>query len=271
MAGFDFEFGDVRDGEALQRALLRWMQRKAREVGLRLSYRKIESGFYVDLNGPLPAMQALPRQLYPGLDAIADSFGAPPKLRDRRRILDRIRDAFEERLADMVEAINDVVGHLETKEGATVIGHSLDFDPGAKTHLVGTLAAFQAAVIQSYSGIPVRTLLEECHTVIEHLMDALLVPRSRNTLSFEQKVEVLRDREIFAAPGLPVDMIGGEIDAQLIELKDFRRDSKHRGQVPKAPDAERLADAAVMAVQMLLTAIRREGADRRSKSLPPPR
>ena len=69
--------------------------------------------FHVSLNGPLPAMQSLPIYCYSELEAIAGAASAPPNRQRRRRMLARLLDAFEERLGEMAEGINELVHMFE--------------------------------------------------------------------------------------------------------------------------------------------------------------
>ena len=257
MAGFDFEFNSKSDEETLQRQILRRMQAASRDLGLELRYRKQPGSFHVSLNGPLPAMQSLPIYCYSELEAIAGAASAPPNRQRRRRMLARLLDAFEERLGEMAEGINELV-HMFEAAGWTVVPRSLSFDSGSKSHLEPSLHAFRLALIQSLIGhITSRSLLEECHTTIEHLMNALLSAAERGSLSFEQKVDELVNRGAFDLPVENQQAAGGDLPARLKELKNRRRDGKHRALNVDSETADRLATAATNGAHVLLGAIRK--------------
>ena len=258
MAGFDFEFNSKPDEEILQRQILRWLQAASRSLGLELRYRKEPGTFHVSLNGPLPAMQALAIYCYSELEAIASAASAPPNRSRRRRVLARLLDAFEERLDDMVESIDELV-QIHEADGWTVVPRSLSFHPGSRSHLEPSLQAFRLALIQSLIGrITIRSLLEECHTTIEHLMNALLSTAERGSLSFEEKVDKLVARGAFDIPVERKQAAAGDLPARLKELKDRRRDGKHRAQNVDSATADRLATAATNGAHILLAAIRNE-------------
>jgi hypothetical protein len=258
MAGFDFEFTSKPDEEDLQRQFLRWIQGASRDLDLKFSYRKHPRGFYAAVDGALPAMQALPIYCYSELDAIVAVSSNPPDRRRRRRILRRVLDAFEEGLDRMTEGIKEVIV-IQEAAGLTVIPRSFDFDPGSKTHLRASLQAFRLALIQSLIGqITNRALLEECHTAIEHTMDALLTAKEKKDLSFEGKIDLLSERGVFDLPIENEEVIGGELVPQLKELKDRRKESKHRAQVVDSGAIDRLATTATNGVHVLLGEIRRQ-------------
>lgn len=148
-------------------------------------------------------------------------------------------------------------------DGWTVIPQSIDFDPGSKIHLRSSLQAFRLALFQRLIGkITVRALLEECHTVIEHLMEALLWSSETRSLSFAQKVDELVERGLFDLWIENKEVLGGDPGAQLKELKDRRRDAKHRAQNVDPETADRLATAATHGAHILLAAIRKQDRDR---------
>ena len=135
---------------------------------------------------------------------------------------------------------------------------SLSFDSGSKSHLEPSLHAFRLALIQSLIGhITSRSLLEECHTTIEHLMNALLSAAERGSLSFEQKVDELVGRGAFDLPVENQQAAGGDLPALLKELKNRRRDGKHRALNVDFETADRLATAATNGAHVLLGAIRK--------------
>jgi hypothetical protein len=266
VAGFDFEFKTKADEEELQREFLRWMQRGCRQLGLQLSYRKQYSGFQVAINGALPEMQALPVYCYSELAAIANAASKPPNVERRRRILMRILDSFEKGLDQITESVNTIM-LAEEAEGAKIIPRSIDFDPGSKTHLKATLDAFRLALVQAMIGrITVRALLEECHTVIEHLMNALLSRAEQQALSYEGKIDAMIEAGVFEIPGFKWEFVAGEFPPRLKELKGRRRDSKHRGQAVDHDHAMDLVDAAEASVHLLLGEIRRR--DREAGTAP---
>jgi hypothetical protein len=256
VAGFDFEFSCRPEEEELQRQFLRWMQRSSRELELDFTYRKTKGGFYVALNGSLPAMQALPISCYSELDAIVAVATEPLDRPRRRRILRRVLDAFEESLDHMVDSIREV-GEMQEAEGWKVIPRSIDFDPGSKTHLQDSLQSFRMALIRSYTReITARSLLEEAHTALEHVMDALLTRAEKKNLSFEGKLDRIAGMGIFELPGKEDS---GEALVEVLKgLKDLRRDVKHKAQSVSQEMAEILADAAVSAIHLMLGQIRRQ-------------
>lgn len=163
--------------------------------------------------------------------------------------------AFEASLAEIVESMNEITDRMR-EMGSTAVLNSIAFDPGAKTHLDPTLRSFRHALIRAYGGIPARTLLEECHTVIEHLMAVLLTPAERRNRSFEQQLDELHRRGVFNSDR-DEDFLksGAPLVDRLRELKNRRRDAKHRGQDVDDDTANYLADATVVAVHLMLRAI----------------
>ena len=86
MAGFDFTVPKHDTGEALQRALLRWAQRVARDLDVELRYRSEGGDFRVELGGSLPLMQALRAYLENDFPPFTAAFRTPAEPGQRRRI-----------------------------------------------------------------------------------------------------------------------------------------------------------------------------------------
>lgn len=192
MAGFDFAFVAAPDQEELCRALLPTAQRHAHDLGLRLTYRREPGGFYVQLDGPLPIMHAFEAEVAAPIRAVGGAF---PSLRDRRQrlaVASRMLRALRLRLADMTESLQEVADMMGDA-GLHAVPHSIAFDAGRRTHLRRTLDTLtRTLALDIADRIEKRTVLEETHTTVEHVMRAYVGNRAGD-LSFEGMVRAAAD------------------------------------------------------------------------------
>jgi len=148
-------------------------------------------------------------------------------------------------------------------EGWTIFSPSnIDFDAGSKSHLEESLRNLRLALMQArLNQITSRSLVEECHSTVEHVMDALLTRTQRRSLSYSEKVDALVALGLFDGVSNE-DHVFGNIPGELKELKDYRREAKHRGRAVDHKTALRLATAVVVAVNFLLAIIRKQDRER---------
>ncbi|HEY2716359.1 MAG TPA: hypothetical protein VGI73_09080 [Solirubrobacterales bacterium] len=91
-------------------------------------------------------------------------------------------------------------------------------------------------------------------------MAALLRPAERKSRSFEQQLELLEARGVFSLQGAEDLLTDGQpLVDRLRDLKNRRRDAKHRWQGVDNDLANELSVATVVAVHLMLAAIRQEG------------
>ncbi len=212
----------------------------------------------VSVHGAMPAMYALPTRCGSELGAIATVVSKPSGGR-RLQILSNCLNGYVTALTRFRKQYELVSRELETlsDEGWTVFSPSSTlFDPGAKNHLNPSLRDLRHALMQArLNQITSRSLVEECHTTLEHVFDALLARKERRSLSFSEKLSALVSRGMFEGV-MEKDHLFGDLPGELEELKDYRRDAKHRGQGVDDDTARRLATATVAAINLLLAILR---------------
>jgi hypothetical protein len=192
---------------------------------------------------------------------------ARPSAERRLEVLSRFLNAYMTALREAREAhrsVDKALEELEDEGWAVFSPSNLDFDAGSKSHLEESLRNLRLAMMQArVERITSRSLVEECHSTVEHVMDTLLTRTQRRSLSYSEKVDALMARGMFDGV-CEDDHIFGNIPGELKELKDYRREAKHRGQAVNHTTALRLATAAVVAVNFLLAIIRKQDRERAS-------
>lgn len=194
---------------------MRIAQRLSTPRGLEFRYRwQNGGGYYVTVDGSLTSMQATLEPLVVGALSHAEAATGFGGSRKRSSIARRLTGAY----AQGLDEITDFVEKMSESLGGTP--NSWSFDVGRATHLGGHLKAFTTSLTTYHQGkLRPHQIAEECHTVIELLLRENLGANAKGR-SFEGMVHLAFE--------------GGLLDralvAQLIELKNDRRDAKHKGQ-----------------------------------------
>jgi hypothetical protein len=271
MAGLDFELTSRPDEDDLHLQLLQQMQLAARDLGLEVIsevepatrwsglFRR-HTTFVVGVHGSYSAICALPYHCFSELDAIARSMPTPSSTR-RQQILSAWCEGYRNALAELDQGFRAIAVELRSleEEGWTFFSPaSINFDAGPKNHLKPSLKDFRLALMQIHlNRITTRSLMEECHTTTEHVLDVFFRRKERRSLSYADKVDALTTRGIFDALTTS-ETAFATVPQELKELKDYRREAKHRGQTVDNKTALRLASAALVSVNFLLARIRED-------------
>jgi hypothetical protein len=237
VAGFDFTVAKHPVGEGLQRGLLRLIQSDSRDLGLKFRFKTVGDEFYGVLDGPLPLMYGL--RAYMGEDfwTYVGAARQPADRRQRVRIAKALLRAFDGGLKGITEMMDEVA---EMMGG---VPNSILFDPGPKTDLAHLLRALTRTLMLDIQGrVSKTTVVEETHTALENVLRVL----TSRKLSFAEMVDVAVAR----------DYLSNEEAADVIRLKDVRREAKHRAEPPDDDEAGRLIVAGVTALQQLLVHVR---------------
>lgn len=241
MAGFDFDFECQERDRELGRALLRRLQRLAKNFGLELRYRAQEVGWYVTVDGPLTGMQPLLLAVYVDLEPFSEGFPQPPSPARRRRIAHALAKAYTEGVEGMTET---VFGLSEELGGATPFSYL--FDEGPSTHLSPYLRDFELTLMRYHAGqLSASQVAEEAHTVVENVSKAAL-PKEERTGTFMSLVGQVAERA-----GLRPEEL-----AALERLNRRRVGVKHRSQ--RLRDSELIEDLStiVLSLQQVLGYLR---------------
>ena len=160
----------------------------------------------------------------------------------RQDIAHRVTSSY----ANSLDEITETVEHIsETFDG---MPNSLSFDVGGATHLSGHINAFSNSLTLYYQGrILPHQIAEDAHTIIELLLRDVL-GSSSNKLSFEEKVQSAEDKGCFDQ----------KLAVALVQLKNLRRDAKHRGQGISNKVIDRLLPPVITASHRLARIIRND-------------
>lgn len=219
MAGIEFEMDIDRDERDFARSLLRLAQRLAKARGLQFTFRWAKDGRYrVNVDGQLPTMQAFLKPMTFALLAHAEGQVSAGPADLRRSIARRFTRKYAESLDQISEAIGDVA---EALGGAP---RSYSFRVESATHLSGRLDEFSMALAEYHDGtLTPNQVTEECHTVLELLMKAV-VGRKAKGMTFREMIHTLADQ----------GTISGHLEDDLVQMKNLRRSAKHQGQAVQA-------------------------------------
>jgi len=226
MAGFDFEVEISGSQKSLVRALLRELHTLAHPRGVSVRFRTNAVGYHVGVNGSLFEMQAVVEACGPFLAGFSTAFPRPRGRRTRRSICERILEAFASGVSEistLVHQASDLIDGMP---------YSYRFDVGGATDLAGSMKAFSRLLVLYHNGhvAPVH-LAETAHTAIETLLRRVLGRDSRER-SFEAMAHDAAKRGYLTA----------EAVEPILELKDVRRDAKHRGQGIRPENLKRLLE-----------------------------
>ncbi len=192
--------------------LLRRVQALAKEYELELRYRWDDAGYYVCVDGPLPMMQAMTYGLETELMRCVESEHATSEY-----IKTKIAQEFADSHLEGLKGSEEMVSMLASKfadHGWSAAPQSYDFDCGLATDLKGQLRLLKWALVAYDNGDRhPNELVEVLHTTIEAVMNRWL---GEEKLSFGQSAKKLVDDP--------------ELLIKVLEMKNLRRDSKHRNQ-----------------------------------------
>lgn len=240
MAIFDFKVHCQDRQRGLSRALLRQLQALAKNRNLELRFRWVNKHYYVTVDGSLLEMQALTPTAIPYLYGYSEAYPEPKNLSTRRNLCDELIDSY---LAG-VERISDDVHEIAEYIGGTANSYRLD--PGTRTHLTGPLRSFRISLVMYHNGLLApASLAEDAHTAAELLLKAVLLRDSRPD-SFEGLVK----------SAITAQLLQGYLEQPLLELKNLRKNAKHRGQGVSAKRLNELLPSILSACQTLASTIR---------------
>ena len=246
MAGFDFYVRCCESHRPYLRELLRFAQHLTKNYNLKLRYSWQPGKYHVQVDGPLTAMQASLEDIPQYMRGFATGHRNPANLRDRMRICERFLSGYVNGVWEMTEAVADVAARING------IPFSYVFNVGEKTHLSRTMNDFTTALILAHNNrLSGPQLLEAAHTSLELLMKSALglMDESFGTL-INTCVEA--------------GLISPEYASDLLMLKDYRKNAKHRGQGIKMEKAWQLTATAIEASHQLLAVIRQQDRGRRT-------
>lgn len=130
VAGFDFHVRRHPAGEALQRGLLRIIQRASRDLGLKFRFRCTGEDLWGELDGSLRFMWALRAYLEEDFVTHAAAAAVPPDRRQRLRIARALLRAFDGGLWQITDAIHNEITPMLTDAGFDSVPNSVIFDYG---------------------------------------------------------------------------------------------------------------------------------------------
>lgn len=216
MAGFDFEVPSTIRQREFVKALLHQSQKLATQRGLTLKYRWTNDNlYYVTVDGPLMNMQVIVPMFITTMMVYASTTPTTSFSRNEfRRLASRVIDRYLKGIYEIEELVGDVSMQLEGEP------NSLAFDVGKSTHLSGKIQSFSDTLVLYIEGrLGPDQIVEECHTILELLLrNALKIGTKKE--SFESMVNMAIGRRI----------INSKFRTPLIDLKNLRRNSKHKGQ-----------------------------------------
>lgn len=239
MAGFDFEFHCRGSDRDLGRSLLEQLQTLARRRRLKVRFRWAGAHYYVTVDGRLPEMQAFLLPVAPYLSGYSEAHSSPRSPKARRRVCTQLLGAYWSGVERISEGVREVSGFF----GGTPSSYL--FEVGAHTHLTGPLKSFTRALIMYHSGLlPPAQIAESAHTVLEILLKGVLPAHQRGD-SFQALVNA----------AITAKYIPGDVEGPLLELKNIRRDAKHRGQGVSSARIDRLLPSIISASQRLAASL----------------
>lgn len=242
MADFDFE-GEISGSQkSLVRALLRELHTLAHPRGVTVRFRTNAVGYHVGVSGSLFEMQAVVEAYGPFLAGFSTAFPRPHGRRMRRSICERVLESFASGVSEistLVQPTSDLIDGMP---------YSYRFDVGDATDLAGSMKAFSRLLVLYHNGhvAPVH-LAETAHTAIETLLRRVLGRDSRDR-SFEAMAQDAAERGYLTA----------EAVGPILELKNVRRNVKHRGQGIRPENLERLLEPVLSVCHGLVTVVRSE-------------
>ncbi len=242
MAGFDFEVEISGSQRFLVRALLRELQAFARARGVSVRFRTNAVGYHVDVNGSLFETQAIVETSRPFLVGFATGLPRPRGRRTRCSICERVLESFVSSVSEISTLVDQASDLFDG------VPYSYRFDIGDATDLAGSMKAFSRVLVLYHNGhlAPVH-LAESAHTAIETLLRRALGRDSRGK-SFEAMAHRAVKRGYLTAESV----------GSILELKNIRRDAKHRGQGIRPQKLERLLEPILRGCHELTRAMRRE-------------
>ena len=231
----------MREGEAdLARALLRTTHQHARDLGLQFRFRREGGGYYCTLDEGLPMMYALAVELPSLLRSVARAFRLPSASQQRARAASRLTRLLRRRVMEMAGDIHEVADMA----GGTP--DSIVFNPGRKRHLAPSLNALTRTLALDISGrVAKRTVIEEVHTAVEHVLRAYLGRSRRGNVARRDGPRRCRRRRN-----------QDRTRSRACHSQRHARDAKHRGQGFDENAANERVMVAVRAIHSLLKCLR---------------
>jgi hypothetical protein len=190
-------------------------------------------------------MHAYEAEVSSPLRAVANVFPAPGDRRQRVAVASRFLNALRVRLAEMTGWLQAIADRFQ-QSGLGGVPNSIAFDVGRRSHLRSSLDALTRTLALDIAGrVEQRTVIEETHTAVEHVLRAYRGKRAKD-LSFKGMAQAA-----YADGVLPRDQL-----RNLLEMKDLRRDAKHRGQGFGERRAGELIAGATVSIHTLLARLR---------------
>jgi hypothetical protein len=236
MAGFEFEVRVIEKHRDIAKPLLSFIHRLGKERQCKVRYRWTPPNHYfVAADGPLPHLQALFfavfEQLPPCAQGLTSGHSRTTAVDISYRIVDAYKRGLEE-ISDTVQVAADTLAGVP---------NSFFFDPGKATHAKRKLHDLtRSLLLYSEGHLPVDVMAEQLHTVAELLLKRS-VPNCK-TGAFSELVRMAADKS-----HLPKEM-----EEHLLQLKDIRRESKHRGHSVSADQLNSLLASLIGAIHYLL-------------------
>ena len=241
MAGFDFTFKCKEADRELGRRLLLKTQRLARNFDLEFRYSSDSHGWYISVNGPLTAMQALLHPIAIQLMPFGEGFPKPKNIRSRRRLVNRFIKEYWGGLNRIREMVEDISGYV----GGTP--NSYFFNEGNATHLAKQLREFERTLILYHNGLTSASqFAETAHTLMEASLKSCL-PHNRRRGSFEQ---ILNE----VAKELNLEL---SLQQAIVRLKNRRKKAKHQGQRVNRIEMDNDVGDIVSALHIIFSYIRK--------------
>jgi hypothetical protein len=242
VAGFDFEFGCDDTERPLAREVVRRVQLLCRNLDLDFRYSRSAGGWWIKIDGSLPAMQALIQPLASELPAFVDGYIAGSQEKSRRRPEKRFLSCYLASVARMREQIEKITADF----GGT--HYSYIFDVGNATHLAGHASDYTTALISFHNGrLSASQVIEEAHTFAEAVLRSCLPKEDR-------------DKPFAALVWQAAALIhfDDEHKDALLKLKDLRRSSKHQIKRIRRGTAVEVLPDVTGTMQVLLRHLRRQ-------------
>jgi len=250
VAGFDFTVRCKLATRDVYSALLRYATIIARNMECVFHYEwQNSNGYYVTVDGSLRSFQALAFALHDALPAFAGGYASDCNQSALRRCGKIIAQAYTKRLATVTIDFHDFADQLSKGIGQTLTFSSYWLDVGERSHLMAKCRDFLYASQAYHRGrLPPSHFAEEAHTIVELLLKEALQPLHEN-FSFEGLTKLAEEQML----------INSEQSKALINLKNLRRDSKHRGQSVPLAKMDKLFPRVLDACQALAARIRSKG------------
>lgn len=224
MAGFDFGFTYTEPQRDLVLACIAASKSRARRLGLRWRTHRLANGeTWCQIDGDGARMGLLARVLERDLPTICEAVEVSGLTRARRRSLGLgFADLYVRGMDATSDAVSPLRGTAQIRYYFPV--YELSGIRGSES-LSARLAVTEGVLTEWALGeAPAAIVLEELHTACELVLQHLVNPRSKR-LSFAEMVELADGADLLG----PRQLHGRSPRDLLIELKDFRKNARHKG------------------------------------------